>query len=398
MIEITSKEEQNGSVNRLLSVTSLLQLILGMTSLKCSGMGQQTYNDYLIINNVMVGEKASAMIKNIADLWPFKKVVNFKGDLIEFESQANTTNRFKWVCGRDFDACSQLQEKLFGLLQTKFIDQVFLRYKIGLPEHILLNMFPKANVILFEDGLGDYMEFFQAYSPSNACRFKSIFRNIIYNFKKESALKSSILRKTYFERISKKYCLIEDSRGHLKKQYLNTGNAEPFINFREETIEEFKKIKSKKWPVIFNHNKKVIVLLIENYLLSLLPNEVITLDEELSFYDRIIEKLKKTDPDKQIVVKGHPNTSADMCSIYSERYGEMFRKDLNFIPGEILLVEENVTDVIGGFSSLLIYAKCVFSKRSQFFEMPIDVINDHQLYFTIMKETMKRLGVKQINI
>ena len=41
------------------------------------------------------------------------------------------------------------------------VDAIYVRYKLNFPEKILLTAFPEANIHMFEDGFGDYIDKYQ---------------------------------------------------------------------------------------------------------------------------------------------------------------------------------------------------------------------------------------------
>ena len=148
----TSIRKRKRLICRVVSVTSQFQLIVALTCLKLNTKKNEYYRDYLLINTASITDNAADNIKKVAGIWDFHSVINFRSRIDEFNMAWKKQSRLKRFIGGKYD----ITERIIGILKEtineEFVDQIYLRYKFNLPEHILLYTFPKADVFIFEDG------------------------------------------------------------------------------------------------------------------------------------------------------------------------------------------------------------------------------------------------------
>ena len=382
-------------INRLLSITSLNQLIIGLSCLSRNTNNVDNFNDYLIINNVLLGDPAQKSIIDIANFWPFKKIIDFRKYIAEFNDNRRCSSKINWFLGNDTKSLLNMQIKLKKLLGVNTIDQIYLRYKFGLPEHLLLCTYHKSSIYIFEDGLGDYMPYTQILIGKNRTVITKILK-LIYFFKKESSLKQFEFNEKYFHRIAEKYALINDVIGHIKKQHLSINQKSDFINIKDEYVKYLFKIKNNKWPKSYiGYYNSITLCIIHDY--SSISNGIFSLsiDEEISFYKEVINKIYKIYPNDKIILKMHPNAIDTVRKAYKKEFGNMIIEEINSIPAEILLLNDNIKNIVGSSSTTLIYAVNLFNKEAFFFDRP-KALKRFDKYFQVEFQTLIRLGVKKL--
>jgi hypothetical protein len=364
-------EKMSIPVTRLICVTSINQLVVALACLAHNRKDGQVYNDYLIVNNTEVSNNASNMIMGVgARIHNFKKIIDFRVHLAELKRSLKNAGILRLVFSNP-DIISNMAERLREEINNNPVSEIYLRYKINLPEHLVLKTFPTANCFCFEDGMKEYME-----PVRRNISFKFAIAGFIYAFKKDSVLRSFLLQHKYNNRIASRFSVIFNDERHvnIKKHYANV----------LDKIALSTKI-SDAYPGDY------ILLVLVNYSERLSANAEV--DDEMVFYRKLIGKMKELYPDKKLMVKAHPNTSPELRSRYSMLFGESLIDNIQDVPCEVLIALPNVNRVIGAMSSSLLYAKECFGKSS-FLVVPY-FIKDFTKWQSV-KETLTRYGVQEI--
>jgi len=66
------------NITRMLSITSIHQLIIGLACMEKNKNDNCLYNDYLIINNVMLSDEVAESIKNTAKNFQLSKIIDYR--------------------------------------------------------------------------------------------------------------------------------------------------------------------------------------------------------------------------------------------------------------------------------------------------------------------------------
>lgn len=363
-------------VNRLVSVTSINQLIVGLSCLRHNRKNGVQYNDVLIVNNVLVTDKACEEIRSVAKkVHDFTKIIDFREQLKKIDKYIKHTRGLSFL----FSTTKGI-EKTNSTLKKKIgcnnFHEVYLRYKINFPEHLILTTFPDAKVFLFEDGLRDYMK-----PQMQKIFFKTMIKKILFNFGTVSALRNHILNYNYDERIENKYSVVYDNSEYIsiKRQYKKILNE---INLPKNFTD----------PKGFEY-----VLLVLHHYSEFSENLGFdaNIKQELRFYSELVERIRQLFVGKKLIIKAHPLTSPELRAEYSKIFGKSFILDIQNIPAEVLAAHPTVKVVIGALSSCLLYSRKCFNKET-FFVIPYFYPRSEKT--ELEKEALHRHGVREISI
>ena len=166
--EINHKTINKNKIIRLLSITSINQVFIGLACMLRNKKDNTEYLDYLIINNTMINDKAAASIIKAANYHNFEGVIDFRKQLRWCTNLKDNNETFPNILDLNkirklYNTIGQSRninviiKNLIELTSNNFIDEIYVRYKFNFPEIVLLSSFPFADIHTFEDGLGDYI-------------------------------------------------------------------------------------------------------------------------------------------------------------------------------------------------------------------------------------------------
>ena len=304
-------------INRLVSITSINQLIAGISCLHCNLNENLEYHDILIVNNVMVKDIAFQAIKTLAEkVGNFKKVIDFRQELIDLNNKFKSTGKIT----KTFfipKCIEEINEILKRKTDYVSFDEVYLRYKINLPEHLVLSVFPNASLFLFEDGAGDYVKPYPERYPK---RIKQILRKTVAYLIKDSFLRNSWLNKDYNKRVVKIFSIIYDgdSSDNIGRMSGKHYDDDKYINIKKNYINILSRIS----PDL--DNRDYILLVLHPYSEFEISVNGVGREMEIDFYRKVLEVLKEKHPDKRVIMKAHPNTSITLRKEYIKSFGTLF--------------------------------------------------------------------------
>ena len=407
-------------ITRILAITSIHQLIVGLACMEKNKKESDLYNDYLLINNTMLNDEAVESIKNISENFKFSKIIDFR-------------QRLEWVKeykNFGFNKYSQLFPKIFRLLiqnflyyqvyqykalkkvmseLTKMIDtdskkQIYLRYKLSLPEKLLLHTFVSSDIYLFEDGLGDYIPKSEFKDFNNFISFKSFIikiKKIILKMFGKDKDQHLLIDKMVYERIKGIYELINNRDGWKKQDLLMKASINP-VDIKAKFIAVLKQLdKSLFLNEICDNSIIYLPSIYSARDKKMYPGEWCSLEDEILYIDQIIQSIEKLYPDSKIILKTHPRSPQYLIDEYvmNFNYKLTILGSIN-CPGEVLFLDNKVKAVVGGFTSSLIYAKNIFNKEAYFTPLPSDgrIWYSDSRKINIIENSLISLGIKKLRL
>jgi len=333
------------TINRLICVSSINQIIVALACLRYNERENETYNDYLIVNNAGTNDSAFNMIMKICKACHnFIKIIDFRNELAGFKKSREQESSIRKIVSSP-RSISGLRSELFKQVEPASISEIYLRYKLNLPEHLILKTFSDAEIFLFEDGLHEYVK--QGYNKRG---LKYYMVKCMYRFKEDNFLRNFFLRYKYEERISNRFSVIYDDEiyTNIKKHY-------------KYVLEEV----SLRNGLRNLTNKDCILLILHRYseFTGGIIQRNISISDELKYYEKLLRKISIVYPEKEIIVKAHPNTSQKLFREYSKLFGSSLIERIQDVPSEVLIALPEIKIVIGALSSSLLYAKECFGKE-----------------------------------
>lgn len=357
---------------RLICVSSIFQFILALSCAQFNDKEKKLKNIILITN-------PNFHKNNIKKISFFKKYFDIR--LI-----INSSKYVKNLNDKNYGNFKNFLKK-----KIKFqIEEILVRYKFNIAEHIIFSTFPKARISIFEDGIGDYMKYELLAGQRKKNLFKIFILKIYYYISQNITYYNFLNNNLYKDRIKNKFELIKDYNGHLKNQHIN---SKKFISIRKffyntlQMLNQKKSIKFKK--------KTVLILLhdIDDYAGTQKQKDE-ELKKNIDHFLIFLNKLKKKFKYYEFVIKGHPNIKQSTIKKLKKKY------NLNILDTyhitETLLINKNVKIVAGFLSSSLIYSKKIFKKIT----LSVDTKNldvhsvlnqENSIY-----DVIKRYGIKVI--
>jgi len=318
----------------LVSITSLFQYFVFLACIK--NHKKLKFKYFILFNNIQISSETINEIKN-------NNNTNFSFlDLRDDLKNNLILNHNKYV------------NHLMSKINVNDVKEIYLRYKLNSPERILINLFPRAKLNFFEDGLGDYMnpKLFKGFKKYIEIRriIKEFILNFIFQFSTNYILKNFYKNKQLNYRINSFYELINNDSGHLKNRILKYANKRIniSIDFRNLINEEYKKkykdiLKTDSFIVLghpFLHSFKI------NYKLK----------NEIDIYNNIFKLISSKFNNINIIFKPHTKTPEVVNILLKQK----FPKNINILSKNILsefLIINNKSKYMGAFlSSSLIYA------------------------------------------
>ena len=412
-------------ITRILAITSIHQLIVGLACMKKNKKEDNLYYDYLIINNTMMTDEAVISIKNATKHFQFCKIIDQRQRLGWFNDWKNhgadkinqslprkirlLIQLFMNCKINHYKATKTVTNELIKSIGPDSPNEIYLRYKLNVPERLLLYSFPTADIYLFEDGLGDYIPKGEIKNVKNVSLLKYII----------SRLKQLILEKLFrinyqkfgfdkavYARIKAIYELITNRDGWKKRLLLKNVSINP-IDIGIHYVSILRHIKDEIFLNGFNDNliDNSIILLPSNYSAARIWYPDVnwcTLDEEIKYINDIIKAIEKLSPGCKIIIKNHPRSPDFIIKKYKSVFSDKVTFfDLTGLPSELLFFNDSVQAVVGGLSSSLIYAKNLFNKDAYCVPFPDNgctwSVHDKNV-IRMNQKTLLRLGVKILNI
>ena len=356
--------------NILVSITSLFQYYVFLACIKNNK--KTNYKYFILFNNLQITDDTIKTIKQI----------NKNRNIIFIDLRSQLKNNLI------FD-----HKNYINLIKTninfKDVNEIYLRYKLNTPERVLINLFPKARLNFFEDGLGDYMnpKLFKTYKKYIEIRrlIKEFTLNFIFQFSRNHILKNFYNNKQLKYRIKSLYELIDNDSGHLKKNILKYTNKRLniSINFKDLIEEEYKS----KYKEIIKNNS--FIVLGHPFLHSFKIND--KLENEINIYIKIFNLISLKFNNINIIFKPHPKTPDMVSNLLRKK----FPNNINIISKNIIsefLIINNKSLFLGAFlSSSLIYAR-ILNKKIKIFFFNIENLGVKE--FDTQSENMKVICTK----
>ena len=399
---------------RILSVTSIQQLFIGLACLKKTEEKNNIYHDYLIINNTMLLNETVESIKDASSIHNIYNIIDFRQDLELFNLSISNNNVSErgWIYNKFIKLITTVLmgrniNELINKLQKYIIDaradEIYVRYKIGFPEKVLLNAFPRAEIHLFEDGFGDYLPKINKIVSKHRGLINKItsIQSRVIKLIGNSVTKNFNSLKSFNERVVGIYELISNSNSHRKKELQNKVQCK-FINIVSGYIEVLKQAKVSSYN---NDLKGSFVLVLPSAFsaakLWYKGKNHIGIDVDISYTADIIRAFRKLYPDERIIIKTHPRTPAWLIEAFVKNFEDNSCHVVCYsnLPAEVFFLDEKFVAVFGGFSSSLMYAKNIFNKTAYFTSPPDGITGIYPSEFIpIVKDTFYRLGIKELKI
>ena len=279
-------------------------------------------------------------------------------------------------------------------INNRRVKSLYLRYKLNLPERILLNLFPKKDIFFFEDGLSDYLSI-NFYSLQKKYIFvkskiKVYFYNIKFLFSKNIFLKKFYRNKILEKRFITLLELSDLNEGYNKRLLLKYTNKK--INISQNFLEFMIKL-NKKLDIKFQEN--CFMILGHPFLHSHLDEA--RLKKEIFLYNDIFKKIEKYKTN--ILFKPHPKTSKDVI----KKLHKFFPNKVNILDktllAESLLVDKKIKYLGAFLSSSLLYSKIINSQVNViFFDVSGHNINEFDNKDKSLKDFIKKLNIKILKI
>lgn len=357
---------------RLICVSSIFQFIL---ALSCA-----SYNDKeKKLKNIILITNPNFHRNNMKKIFFFKKY--FDIELI--------INSSKFV--KNLNDKNYINFKNFLKKKIKFqIEEILVRYKFNITEHVIFSTFPKAKISIFEDGIGDYMKYELLSGQRKKNLFKIFILKIYYVIFKNTTYFNFLNNNLYKDRIENKFELISDYNGHLKNQHVS---KKKFLSIRKFFYNTLKML-NKKNSIRFK-KKTVLILLhdIDDYKgTQKQKNE--ELKKNIDHFLMFLNKIKKKYKYYKFVIKGHPNIKKSTIKKLKEKYN-LDILDTNHIT-ETLLINKNIKVVAGFLSSSLIYSKKIFKKITLSVDTKNLDVHSVQDQENSIYDVIKRYGIKVI--
>ena len=400
---------KENNIVRILSVTSINQLFIGLACMKKNSHHNNKYKDYLIMNNTRLLDDTAEGIKKASSFWDFDKVIDFRNNLAIINNDMHERKFFYKVIYKIIDIllAERKINKVISLLRInvneKNIDEIYVRYKINQPEKIFLSAFPEAAVYSFEDGLGDYA--YKNLKDKEQDHFISLRRFII------KIIKFIVAKITFsklqhggnlYSRITGIYELLGYRHGH-RKQFLLKNTGLTFNNIANEYKHLIKNVSENfvKCAV----DRSFVLLFASGFSDAgqyYSDKEKIEVIEDIKYTESIVLEIKNLYPNSEIIIRLHPRTSRELVEAYNNNFlGGVCKIDSssNF-PAEAYFAFSHLEAVVAGsYSSSLMYATQLFNKKA-FFCSPTKHLECHytegQRYLN--EKVLERLGVKKIKI
>ena len=397
---------ENKRIIRLLSVTSIQQLFIGLACIKKSNKKSTLYQDYLIINNTMLLDETVESIRNAAKCQNFKMIIDFRQQLTQFQpsSQTNSFRKaFHLIKQRNY--AKILFKELREYVQAQNVDEIYVRYKLSFPERIILTAFPEADIHMFEDGLGDYLPKINQHDKNKE---KSAQRFPIKNLIHENLLRrnSTILQHSdiIYARIKVIYELVSNSEGH-RKEFLQKHSLAPFQCIKNEYLFFAKQAYEKS---SLNVAKRSFVLLLPSASSAAFlwyPNpglKEISISDDIEYTSNIVSVIKSLYPKSAIVIKPHPRSPQTLVEAFASNFTDgVCRVDYSrSLPAETYCFNSHLKAVVGGsYSSCLLYAAMVFDKKTYYCRPPKYMNSDYSKeQIKLNEKTLENFGVEKLVI
>lgn len=341
--------------SRLICVSSIFQLLVAHSCLK--HQKNKKLNNIIVLTTANLHKDNLLKFKNVTKKLGYKNIVDFSNIV----KNLNIKN----------------VEKAQKIIKNKFlkitINEILIRYKFNLFEHTLFCSFNKADISIFEDGIGDYLKKKLLTGSRKNNHIKQKIRFIYHKFKNQEILINYYSNNLYKNRINKKYELIKDYKGDLKSQHIS---KKPFLFIKKTFLKILKKFKIDKIKT------KTILFLMHD--IDELNDPARINKEEfkknINFYIRAKKIVQKKFPSQNILFKTHPNIRKSTIKTLEKKYNfNCFAK--NFI-AEMMFQEKNITCVVGFASSSLLYSKKIFKKKTISFNtnhLNFHAVNDQKI-------------------
>ena len=397
---------------RLLSITSIQQLFIGLACMKKNEEKNNVYHNYLIINNTMLLDESVKSIRIAASEQNFKVIIDFREHLIWYLSSKSNGNKIGKKVLRFYKKIIKhnsrimiLIQKLYEYYQTNKIDEIYMRYKLNFPEKILLTAFHEADIHLFEDGLGDYLP--RKYQSKKLNKDNSLRRYLLKKMMHGMMLRiqSSRLQQAddLYKRVKGVYELISNREGH-RKQWLQKNVRVSFQNIKNEYIYKIK-LAYEKLSVNVTERSSFVLLLPTAFSAGHLwypDRERIRIRDDIKFTGDIVNAIKIRFPDSDIIIKTHPRTPRALREAFEGNFidGVCNIDTSSVLPAEAYFVDSHFEAMVAGaYSSSLMYAAEVFNKKAYYCRPPKHLAKYYPkgaVYTT--EKTLEKLGVKKITI
>ena len=405
-------------ITRIIAITSINQLIVGLACLEKNKKENNSYNDYMIINNILLSNDAVKSIKNTSKHFKFKKIIDFRKRLKWFNNWRNhSTGKYNNILPAKirmfvqlfinykveyYKSIKTITNDLIALIGSDSVDELYFRYKFNLPEQLLLHAFPSADIYLFEDGLGDYIpktNFEKVEKLSFEKQIVIRIKQIIHDYIRKDKTNPLKIDLSVYKRIKGIYELINNCEGWKKRLLVNNVPHEP-IGIKNYYINILMELKTGVFLDINNDGS--IILLPSNYSAGKLwypDKKWCSIDEEIIYIDQIIQSIEKLYPNNKIILKIHPRSPKYISELYENNFGNKLKiLHSSDYPGEILFLNNNVKAVVGGFSTSLIYSKNIFNLETYFAPVPGNGSTwfADQTKIELIENTLINLGIKKL--
>ena len=392
---------------RLLSITSIHQLMVGIVCMNKNKNCKVQYYDYLLINNILLSNEAIIDLKKLAKSYNFDKIIDFTEDLVLLNTKKGYKGVMLW-----YDKIRNILMPLFnhyGLIDTKNsenylkkvlcsnnIDEIYMRYKFNTPEIIVLNSYPEAKVYIFEDGAGDYINISNKLNPTNINIniYKMIKRNYYTTINKRRKLKKYNLNQYMYRRVDEMYELISLKKSDRKK-YLIQKVSKDFINIRDEYINIISQLYHSR---VINYFNSDYVLFLSTFSSPSDPESDSDLLEIINYTKKTLFNINKKFSNKEIYIKTHPRIPYRLKNYLLKDYPDnILPEELNFFPAEVFFFDPKLIAVVGEMTSSLIYSSQLFNKKSYYIYPADKEYWSNDKYYTV-SQTMNTMGVKSMPI
>lgn len=357
---------------RLICISSIFQLILALSCAKYNNREKKLKNIILITNPNFHRNN--------------KKKILFLKQFLDFQLLIDSSRFIKKLNDKNYGNFKNFLKK-----KIKFeIEEILVRYKFNITEHIIFSTFPKARISIFEDGIGDYMKYELLTGERKKNKLKAFILKIFYYISKNNTYYNFLNNELYNNRIQNKFELIKDYNGHLKNQHISKKKFILITKYFFEILD----ILNKKNNIHFN-KKTVLVLLhdIDDYT-GTVKQKNEELKKNIDLIILFLNKLKKKFKSHKFIIKGHPNIRKATIEKIKKKY------DLDILDTfhitETLLINKKIEVVAGFLSSSLIYSKKIFKKIT----LSVNTINLNvhsvQEQENSIYDVIKRYGIKVI--
>ena len=337
---------------RVLSVTSINQLFIGLACMGKNAVDSKKYTDYLIVSSNWLTDHAVQEIYCAAGAYGFEAILDLRSEL--------STGDWSRI-GRVKSAI-RLRTQFRAIIKQKSPVEVYLRYKLNWPERLILSEFKACQIHLFEDGLGDYLAGLHRLTKEQSA-MKMLLGVLENGFQRILGVRSA---RQYLKHVSFVYELVKFRTGD-RKQEIEQSTGATYLGIGSEYVNIIKAC-SREHELEKIPSNSVLFL---TPLLSKATNK--EYPAILDYSKLIIEGIRAIYPETHVLVKAHPRSPAGLVAMY-QRYlagCSCSFLDGKGLPAEAYLASDNLIAVVAAsYSSTLIYAVQLFDTSAYYCSVP----------------------------